>query len=825
MRRWQLDNKKPLSLHLAADARLTQTDYTDDQSWLLRLGASDEVALLLTTAYGGRANTASLVPMWTAEDRNIYNPPDYHTPPVITGFAPGFARAEGEILPDLSFEAVYWAADSHSLTGAFTLHNTGDIPQRIRLDLYAHTVWQKRELPVAILTLSDDTNALYFGKLGNIDPVVLVEGGKVAVGADGHITPQVGQEVTVAPGAYTTIHWSHAALTGQPNSIALARYWLQQDLSTVIQHIEQASNEIPQIATGDTAIDATLAFAYQHAVSAFLTPTDNLPHPSFVSAREFINGYSAQGDGSDMIRAWSGQQPTTAYLLASALGGVAPQFAEGVLRNYIHTMSEDGFIDWSPGLGGQHHNLLAIPVLARLAWQVYQGTGNQDFIAAVYPALTRFFNRWFAQDTDRDGEGLPEWTSTAQTGYTGWPLFSGDGADISTVEGADMAAYLLSEAYHLGKMAALLGEENTSLETRTEELTALLNELWQDNAFVYRDRDTHITPSRITVLENARADELQLPALTLPTPARLVVEAVGGASNKPRLSVTLHGLDADGDTVSETLDTDAFTWGYRRGTATSDTVFSQIDKIEPHGLSRVFRINAHTTDLNTIDANTVLPLITDQLSDEQVSALVTRIQNDLLRPNGIVLYPSPDTPGADPSGVWIYWNALLCEGLFAHGHADLATDILKRILRVQAATLRESGVFTVFYDENDMRGMGTRLDLNGIPPLHTLMTAFGLTIQADGTIHVDAAFPWGNTVIIKQYGIQIKRDNKQTAIINTDGSKTVIPAGTAQTIPPPQPIIRTSAFDLPGKPTAVTPTAPTTTPIKIEVEIDSADES
>jgi hypothetical protein len=825
LRHWQLDTKKPLSLHLAADARLTQTDYTDDQSWLLRLGAPDEAALMLTTAYGGRANAVSLVPMWTTEGRTVYQPPDYHTPPVVTGFAPGFTRAEGAVLPDLTFQAVVWAADSHSLTGAFKLTNSADTPQTIRLDLYGHILWRNRELQVAVMTLASDENALYLGHLGNIDPVVLVKGGKVGVGTDGHIRPQVGRNLTVEPGGSVTLRWAHVALPEQHNSLRRARYWLEQDLSAALAQVNEATAALPQIETGDTALDATLAFGVQHAVSAFLRPTDHLPHPSFVAAREYTNGYSAKGDGSDMIRAWSGQQPTAAYLLASALAGTEPAFAEGVIRNYINIMAEDGFIDWAPGLGGQRHGQLALPVLARLAWRVYEaGTGNYDFIAEIYPALTRFFNRWFAADVDRDGEGIPEWATVAQTGYAGWPLFSDGGVDITTVEGPDMVAYLLSEATHLRHMAELLGEDPSALTPRIDELRTALSELWQDGAFVYRDRDTHITPARVTVLDSARADEIQFPALSLEVPARLVVEAVGGASNKPALNVTLIGLDADGNAVTETLDTDAFTWGYRRGSATSRTVFTQIDKIKPGGLSRVFRLNAYTTDLAANDANTVLPLITDALNEEQVTALVTRIQNTLLRPNGLALYPPPTVPGADPSGVWVYWNALLCEGLFAHGHAELAVDVLRRLLRVQTATLRESGVFTVFYDEDDMRGMGTRLDLNGLPPLHLLMTAIGITIQADGMVNVLPDFPWGEPITITQYGIRVERDTTQTTVTTSDGTRTVVPAGTGQTVAPSIPVTRPAPLDLPAKP-ELTPAEPPPMPIKIEVEIDNPDAS
>lgn len=39
LRQWQLTPHHPLSLEIAADARLSATDYTGDQVWELYLGA------------------------------------------------------------------------------------------------------------------------------------------------------------------------------------------------------------------------------------------------------------------------------------------------------------------------------------------------------------------------------------------------------------------------------------------------------------------------------------------------------------------------------------------------------------------------------------------------------------------------------------------------------------------------------------------------------------------------------------------------------------------------------------------------------------------
>src|SRR5690606_32121711 len=122
LRRWLLDSSKPFSLLLAADARLRATDYTNDQVWRLSLGTGGgSPALVLQTSYGGRVGLASIIPMWFYDGRVIYETQAYSTPPVITGFAPGYLRAQAALTPQVSVQAEYWAIDSHTIGGQFTL--------------------------------------------------------------------------------------------------------------------------------------------------------------------------------------------------------------------------------------------------------------------------------------------------------------------------------------------------------------------------------------------------------------------------------------------------------------------------------------------------------------------------------------------------------------------------------------------------------------------------------------------------------------------------------------------------------------------------------
>jgi len=62
VRDWDLTSGEPLSLCIAADARLCQPNYGDDQSWELRLEGGEPASLAVETTYGLRARGMRIFP-------------------------------------------------------------------------------------------------------------------------------------------------------------------------------------------------------------------------------------------------------------------------------------------------------------------------------------------------------------------------------------------------------------------------------------------------------------------------------------------------------------------------------------------------------------------------------------------------------------------------------------------------------------------------------------------------------------------------------------------------------------------------------------------
>jgi hypothetical protein len=464
------------------------------------------------------------------------------------------------------------------------------------------------------------------------------------------------------------------------------------------------------------------------------------------------------------------------------------EMAEGVLRNYLAVQRPDGWIDWKPGLAGQQQGILCLPVLARLAWGIWQYTENDAFLAEVFPGLLRFFERWL--DCDTDGDGFPEWQSEVQTGYPFMPSFAlglpwGQNADIRTVEPPDLLAYLLSEAASLREIAYYLRRDVDMLkiEQQVNALSARLENLWNaaQGRYTYRDRDTHTTTGSVQVLQDGRGDEDHILALKLTPPNRLIVQVSGGTGPAPKIKLRLSGIDASGNRVQE--DNDSLTWTVGRGVYTSRTAFSQIDRIRVEGIASVFKVSARTMATDSFDMNGLLPLWAVGIPPNHADALIAHATNtaEFLHANGIAMLSARDPYYAPAraegsAGVWAYWLTLIGEGLVERGRVDLATDLLKRLMKAQTATLRGGKAFFEFYHADEPHGMGERGSTLGLVPLHLLLRVLGVRVVSKSRVWTGGAFDWGSAVSVTQHGVTVRRSAQGTDIRFPSGETVSLPA-------------------------------------------------
>jgi len=836
LRRWEMDRAIPFDFQIAADARFSRTDYTDDQVWRLNLGSRNNPALSFQTQFGGRAEVASIVPMWTLDGRSIQQFQTYMKPPYLTHFAPGYLRAEAQIVPELELVAQYWSMESRAAGGEFAVTNVGDKDINLRIELFGQVVIKNRKRKLNVLTFRDDTIALHLGEIGNINPVVTLEGSSLDVYGGYISSPKIGCKVTVEVGKTVRIPFVIAGLEDMRDSVSLAMNWMSRPWEPFFEQINLEATAVPKIETGNPNWDKLIDLSYSLAINAFMRPTEHLPHGSFVANRVNNRGWSQRGDGRDHIRVWSGQDPTLSYLTVPVIATVDPKLAKGVIYNYLATQDDEGFVDRQPGLAGQRQGVMMIPILARMAWMIYQQTEDKQFIEDTFPKLHSFFKRWFDHDLDNDDDGVPEWQSERQMGYVAFPTFSkgqpwGQGANIQQMETPDLVAYLISEAEALHAMADLLEEDTDALSEQLIKLEAHLEEFWDGKRYTYRDRDSHLTTDSVELLDGVPGDETHTLDRGLVVANRVVIRVVGGVNHRPRINLTLKGKDANGNPVTINADTDDFLWLNRQGMYTSEQALSHIESIQIDGLSRVYKIYAETIDNSKLDINHLLPLWTGRIPDDYAKSLVeiAMDENQFMRPNGITMISAEDK-NFSPSnangggGIWMYWLSLIGEGMVKSGHKTEATQLMKTVLDMLTKVLWNDGYLSQFYHADEIKAYGEDHHIGGIVTLHLLNEILGVRVISRYKVWVGGVFTWGDQIVVEHYDVVVTRSDDEIYIRFPSGHEETLDANAEwQLVVDPTPVEDEEETieepEIPELPE--TSTADSTKRVMIEVEDES----
>lgn len=781
MRNWNLGPGDPLQLTIAADARLTPTDYTNDHIWELDLSGGDPSALALRTTFGLRARLMRLFPRFSENRKTINDPAEFIGPPRVRRFYPNFLSVSFSPLAGVDVLADYWVAASQVVTGKLTITNHAATPHPLRLE------WVGQLSPLEGSTMAPaqrQSVMVLEGQVDDLRPVLFLTGGPQAgPGPYASLTLML----DLAPGASRQITWALAALKDPQESFELARRTAARPFEAEKARIELLNtSQMLEITTGDSDWDATFAFSQKSALGLFHSPTEKLPHPSFVLSRQPDHGHSRAGDGSDYQHFWNGQSPFEAYYL-STLMHCTTNLARGALRNFIAVQDpHDGTIDCKPGLAGQRGRFLAAPYLASLAWKLSCAGRDQEFLAAVYPALVSFFWAWFSPTHDHDRNGLPEWQHQLQTGFEDNPLFEGwhawaQGLDITTVQSPALSASLYREAQCLIKIAGLLNRssEIITLTAQAARLRQGVEACWDLDAALYRyaDRDTHLSLPGKVLSERQAAPEFELQK-EFKQPVRLVLRIFGQGETLKRPRVTVSG-ELDGKPQFEVLDSRDFSFSSSGAVATTGKVYTSVGKFEFEGLSRLDRISLQTADLTIIDHTLLLPLWAGIPDEHEARTLIFRTilsADHFDHPYGIPALPRLFIRDADPVslGVHIPWNQLIGEGLLAYGYRREAARLTAHLMSAVIQNLKRSHAFYRTYHAETGAGLGERNALHGLAPLGLFLETLGVEILSPTQVflHGENPFPW--PVTVKYKGLTVIRQMGTTEVIFPNGQPVVL---------------------------------------------------
>lgn len=776
MRRWSLPPEAPLSLGLAADARLTSPDYLDDQIWELALGEGDPPALAVRTTYGLRAHSMRLFPSFSWRGQLLTDPSSFSSQPTFEVMLPNYMRIRLQPFHDLEVMAEYWVVDSHSLVGRLSLENAAQEPGDHRLRL--HALLQPDEGGSAMSERHMEGASVLVGESGGLRPLVFLGGGAVAETA---MLPALAVRHRLQPGELQQVFWAHIGTSDPRGGLAVARDLAGGDWEAMVARLERTNDRWIQVETGDPEWDAALAASQQVALRSLVGSTRLLPHDSFVLRRTTSDGHSESGDGRDYEAEWSGQDPMAAYHLGKILLPIAPHRVKGWIRNFIYIQEANGEIDSRPGLAGQRAGTLCPPLLGSLAWEVFRATEDDEFLREVFDPLFEFLQAWFAARHDRDQDGVPEWDNPLHAGYPDSPTFVrwgdwGEGLDIRFSESPDLVAYLLREVRALVDIAQIIGRSEAlpELEARATALRRGLERAWDESAGTYRhvDRDLHYSAEGRLLGEGQGDCSIEVEEAFDPM-VRLVVRVRGPEGKAQKLHVTVHGRGSGGKFSTERLDREAFQWFWEFGTATTEHTFARIERIEVRGAGSEFSTEVRTANFQRRDLTLLLPLWSHGSEGKRAERA---IQEALLEPGlywrafGLSSCSAGD-PAYDPqnrsdaSGVRMFWNHMLGQALLGHGRREEAAQLVENLMSAAIGSLREEKAFRAIYDPDRPAGYGARDSVWGLAPVRLFLDVLGVRLISPWKIVLAGENPYPWPVRVAWRGLTVERPLQGASVV------------------------------------------------------------
>lgn len=786
MRIFNLKAGTPIYLTQAADARLGQTSYIDDQIWELCLDGGDPPALALQTTYGLRARSMRLFPRFGEGFSTVTDPGEFHVPPVVRAIYPNFLEMVFTPLRGIDARLECWVPQSNAISGRVRLVNQDEVERSVRFE------WAALLLPTEggerMFPLDMQGVAVLSGQSGGLAPVTFITGGAEAVASP---FPALSFTLGLQAGESRQFVWCHAGLDSPEASFELARSIAARNWDAERARLELTNAGQVEIYTGEPEWDVAFSLAQVKALSLAIGPGESLPHQSFVSARRPDYGYSQRQDGSEYKPFWRGQTPQETYYLASLVQHAAPQLVRGWLLNFLSTQAEDGSIDWKPGLGGQRSNRLATPLLASLAWEIYQNDESPGFLDDVFSPLLTYLHTWFTPAHDRDGDGIPEWDHALQAGFDDHPLFSrwnawSQGIDITTAESPALCAFLFNECQALIQMADKLGRKEAlnALQAFSDNLHAAVEASWSEvlNGYTYWDRDSHTSSPAMLLGERLGSGSIQVHQ-DFQNPTRVIIWARSNQEATRRSQAFIHGRSPSGAHRVERLTADRFLWFPGWGTATSERAYNRIEYIEIQGMDKDELVTAHSPGFASLDISTLLPLWAGIPTETKAQELIRKTITDpkkFWRSYGLPACPGTAfQPGAEACHtVHLMWCHLIGKGLLAYGYRAEAAELVTRLMAAITQQLRKDGAFRQSYHADSGEGLGEPDVLSGLAPLGLFLDTLGVRLVSSRRVDLQGQNPFPWPVTVKYRGLTVLRQSDKTIVTFPDGQSISVQNGT-----------------------------------------------
>lgn len=735
------------------------------------MGGGEPPALALETTYGLRANRMRIFPRFLKPGVDRTNPASFHAPVKVQTYYPNYLSITFAPFEGLHTTAEYWVPESQVIAGRFKITNQSILPQSFRLELAA--LFNPREKEGNLDLLQTGLGQALTGETSSLQPVIYLAGGIYS--AMGPF-PALAIDLDMYPGSHRTFVWVDASMRSQELSVEAIKRILTHSWDASITRVDmQNKSDMIQISTGNEEWDHVLHLSQNISRQMIMQNWPYLPAASFTLTRRPDQGFSARGDGSDYPSTWKGQTVFDTYYLASLLLPGSPYLVQGLIRNFLATQSDSGYIDWRVGLGGQRTQRLAQPMLATLAVKVAPYLDEESWYREIYTGLKRFFTYW-TKSLSALKPVFPTWENAFQSSIEDSPIFDkfsekARGVDSTFMFSPALAAMLFREATSLKEMAQALGviEDIPELDTILKHINGFLTNSWHESSGLhqYSDNQTYLSHSSMNI-NTFQGQGSFIVRRSFKHPRRIIIRLETQEERTYVVTVKIKGLSTSGY-IEEILPPRSFSWHNLIAYGVTQNVFLAINKIEVQGITSKDRLRLYSPDFSIEDCSLLLPLWAGVMDSKQVKKLVeTRLHKRFMHPNGIPISPGHVETLSMP------WNALIGEGLLRYGYQKEAAELCTRLINTTIQAFKQYKSFYQYYHSHSGQPIGDQYHLHGLPPLGFFLQTLGIRCLHPKRISIDGFNPYPHPVTVQYHKVVLNCCSDHTEILFPTGQQVIV---------------------------------------------------
>jgi hypothetical protein len=749
---------------LCSDARSVPLDYTDDQIWHLDLKNGEPPAISINSTFGLRVIQSRIFMRYQLDLLMISDPADFFQQPRFEDIYCNYAKISFKPFEDINVIIEFWVPESKSICCQHSVTNSSHKTLEFLIDVASQ--FNPKEGDVITVTKIQGANVLA-GRSKGLEPVIFSTGGAYP----GSVSyPSLEIKTDLLPEKTRTYRWVHYGDSTIERSDRSTRKILKRNWNSEIARQKMINSGLVTVRTGLPEWDAAFHLSQIAALNTFHGPTSYLPNRSFVENRLPDQGYSFAENGIDYGPLWSGQTPPILLNLTENILPSHTQLIREFLQNFYHIQEENGFIDNRPGLGGQRSRLLAYPSLATISKEYFDRTDDVGFIDQYFPSMLKFFDHWFIDAYDRDGDGIPEWSHPLQTGFDEHPVYEknaswNSGVEIHVSETTLLCSLLFREAeslIYLSQKCEQLQFLEKLLEVKNR-LDVFVQKSWDVEKKCYTDvdRNTHTTIQGLQLAKRNGEGVLYLDQ-KFESPVRLLISIKSSDDITRRPEIIIVGENAAGAHRVESVLPGDFRWQMGEGLHTGKSNFVFLHHIEIKNVHPLDRITVSTLDLGLLHISNFFPLWAGIPSRETADELIIEtIQDEELfwSPFGIssVQMDLLGTDLTDRIFIQPAWNAMIGHGFVKYNHIRSASKLFTHLMTAIVKTLRTTGFFHRYYSVENGEGYGDHNHISGLVPLNFFLATLGIWIKNPSTVRVSGVNPYPWPVEIGYRGLKISK--------------------------------------------------------------------